>query len=506
MTTEEELEQLRQENRALREVKQELREGLGQAIQAIEALQERVKELEELRRENSALRAEGTRLQEQLRALQEQLAKTSRNSSRPPSADHFHRQPKSLRKKSGKKPGGQAGHPGHHLSLVDTPDHVEVYPVHHCASCQHDLRTQPALLPERRQVIDLPVKRVLITEHRVEEKHCPACQHVTRAAFPAQVNAPVQYGASIHALAVYLVQYQLLPYARVSETLSDLLGVCLSPGTVQTLVQQCYQQLADVEQQIKSALQQAPVIHQDETGMFVNGKCHWMHVCSTNSLTHYGVHATRGKAAMDAIGIVTRFHGTSVHDGWHSYQGYFCTHALCNVHHLRELIFVAEVLKQPWADQMKELLLEMKETVEQARACDQSALDRLTRLHLLERYEHLLAAGYAANPWVPPPQMPGRRRTRQSLARNLLDRLSKRQEQVLRFVEDFTVPFDNNLAERDIRMVKVQQKVSGGFRHQRGASMFCRIRGYLSTMRKQNQPILAALQQTLLGQPILPAF
>ena len=218
------------------------------------------------------------------------------------------------------------------------------------------------------------------------------------------------------------------------------------------------------------------------------------------------MHATRGKAAIDAIGIVTRFHGTSVHDGWHSYQGYFCTHALCNVHHLRELIFVAEVLKQPWADQMKELLLEMKETVEQARACGQSALDRLTRLHLRERYEHLLAAGYTANPRVPPPQMPGRRRTRQSLARNLLDRLSKRQEQVLRFVEDFTVPFDNNLAERDIRMVKVQQKVSGGFRHQRGASMFCRIRGYLSTMRKQNQPILAALQQTLLGQPILPAF
>ena len=184
MANKDELEQLRQENQALREVKQALREGLGQAIQAIETLQERVKELEELRRENSALREEGRRLQEQLLALQEQLAKNSRNSSRPPSADHFHRQPKSLREKSGKKPGGQAGHQGHHLSLVDTPDHLEVYPVHHCASCQQDLRTQPALATERRQVIDLPVKRVLITEHRVEEKRCPACQHVTRAAFP----------------------------------------------------------------------------------------------------------------------------------------------------------------------------------------------------------------------------------------------------------------------------------------------------------------------------------
>jgi transposase len=301
---------------------------------------------------------------------------------------------------------------------------LEVYAVQHCAFCQHDLRAEPALVPERRQVLDLPVKRVLITEYRVEEKHCPACQHVTRAAFPAQVNAPVQYGASIHALAVYLVQYQLLPYARVSELLCDLLGVCLSPGTVLTVVQQCYPQLADVEQQIKSALQQAPVLHQDETGMCVNGKCHWMHVCSTRTLTHYGVHAKRGKAALDAIGIVTGFHGTSVHDGLHSYQGYFCTHALCNVHHLRELLFVAEVLHQPWAEQMKELLLEMKETVEHARAGGQRALDPLTRLQLRQRCEQLLGAGYRANPAMAPPLMPGRRRTRQSLARTLLDRLA----------------------------------------------------------------------------------
>jgi transposase len=223
----------------------------------------------------------------------------------------------------------------------------------------YNRREVATLVPERRQVFELPVKRVRITEYRVEEKHCPACQRVTRAAFPAPVNAPVQYGASIPASGVYLVQYQLLPYARVSELLSDLLGVCLPPGTVQTLVQQCSRQLADVEQHIKSALRQAPVLHQDETGLFVKGKCHWMHVCSTNTLTHYGVHAKRGKAALDAMGMVTGFHGTSVHDGWHSYQGYFCTHALCNVHHLRELIFVAEVLHQPWAEQMKELLLEI---------------------------------------------------------------------------------------------------------------------------------------------------
>lgn len=513
MTRDEELEQLRHENSGLREArrsldteleqlrqaKQELREGLRQAIQAIESLHERVKELEQLRAENTALRQEVGR-------LQDQLAKDSHNSSRPPSSDRFHRQPKSLRKKSGKKPGGQPGHQGHQLTLVDPPDHLEVHAVQRCANCQHDLSAEPARLPERRQVIDLPTKRLLVTEHRVEEKQCPACHQLTRAAFPASVSAPVQYGASIHAFAVYLVQYQLVPYARASELLADLLGVSLSEGTVQTVVQQCATQLAGVEQQIKSALAHAPVIHQDETGVFVNGKRHWMHVCSTKTLTHYGVHAKRGQAGMDAIGIVTRFHGTSVHDGLQSYQGYFFTHALCNVHHLRELTFVAEELQQAWAEQMIDLLLEMKQSVEHAQACGQSELDRLTRLRLRERYEELVAAGYAANPYQPPPQLPGKRRHRQSPARNLLDRLSKHQEQVLRFTEDFMVPFDNNQAERDIRMAKVQQKVSGGFRHERGATMFCRIRGYLSSMRKQGLPILAALQQTLLGRPILPAF
>jgi transposase len=260
MTKDEELERLRHEKSAwrearrsldselehLRQAKQELREGLRQAIQAIESLHERVKELEHLRAEHTALRQEVER-------LKDQLAKDSHNSSRPPSSDRFHRQPKSLRKKSGKKPGGQPGHQGHQLTLVDTPDHLEVHAVQRCANCQHDLRAEPARLPERRQVIDLPPKRLLVTEHRVEEKQCPACHHLTRAAFPASVSAPIQYGAAIHAFAVYVVQYQLVPSARASELLADRLGVSLSEGSVQTFVQPCATQLAGVEQQIKSA-------------------------------------------------------------------------------------------------------------------------------------------------------------------------------------------------------------------------------------------------------------
>src|SRR5205085_7514413 len=223
MTKDEELEHLRQENRVLREAglgkdqeleqsrkaQQDLREGLRQAIEALEFLQERVKELEQLPAENRALRQEVARLTDQLTALQEQLAKDSHNSSLPPSSDRFHRQPKSLRHKSSKKPGGQIGHKGHHLKLSQTPDLIELHAVERCECCQQDLRTQPATLPERRQVIDLPVKRLVVTEHRVEQKQCPVCHHVTRAGFPAQVSAPIHYGPSIQALAVYLVQYQL---------------------------------------------------------------------------------------------------------------------------------------------------------------------------------------------------------------------------------------------------------------------------------------------------------
>lgn len=208
---------------------------------------------------------------------------------------------------------------------------------------------------------------------------------------------------------------------------------------------------------------------------------------------------------MDAIGIVTHFHGTSVHDGLQSYQGYFFTHALCNVHHLRELTCIEEEYKQAWAGKRKDLLLLLKRTVEQAQAQGQTSLDRLTRPHLGFRSQDILAEGYLANP-PDPPNLPKKRRNKQHPARKLLDRLSTHQEQVVRFLEDCAVPFDNNQAERDIRMVKVQQKVSGGFRHDPGATMFSRIRGSLSTMRKQGQPMVTALQQTLLGQPVLPTF
>jgi transposase len=496
MTKDEELEQLRAEKTVLcerlrrkdeeleqsQQANQDLRAGLKQAIEAIEYLQERVK------------------------ALEGQQAKDSHNSNLPPSSDGFVRPPKSLRQKSGKKPGGQQGHRGHHLRQVETVDEVLLHPVERCEHCQQDLRAQSAEMPERRQVMELPVKRLWVTEHRVEEKQCPVCFHLTRAPFPATVKAPAQYGTSIQTLATYLVEGQVVPYARASQLLQELLGVPLSVGSIASFVKSSHQELAEVEKELKAALVKVAVLNQDETGLRVGTKGWWVHVCSTDRLTHYAAHPSRGRKALDAIGIAPQFAGTSVHDGLVSYQGYGFTQALCNVHHLRELTFVEEELKQPWARQMKDLLLDMKAEVERAKALGKQELDVLLLARFLRRYDEILTEGYLANPPPPPPHKRTPGRPKQSPARNLLDRLSERKWAVLRFLHDFAVPFDNNQAERDLRMIKVQQKVSGCFRTEQGVAMFCRIRSYLSTLRKQGIELLSALEHTLLGHPVLPAF
>src|SRR2546421_6072097 len=379
MRSDEELEQLQTEKRVLCErlrrkdeeleqshrANQDLREGLKQAIMAIESQQERVKTLQGLI----------DFLQERVKTLEGQQAKNSHNSHLPPSFDRFVRPAKSLRKKSGKKPGGQIGHRGHHLQQVEQPDHILIHPVERCERCQHDLREQKACVPERRQVMDLPPKRLWVTEHRVEEKQCPGCFHLTRANFPASVKAPAQYGTSIQSLATYLVEGQCVPYARASQLLQELLGVQLSAGSIATFVKSCHQQLAEVETSLKAAVVQTKLIHQDETALHVGTTGRWVHVCSTARLTHYAAHPSRGRKALDAIGIAPQFRGKSRHDGWKSYQSYAFTQAWCNVHHLRELTFVEEELKQAWARKMKELLLSMKAEVERAKAADQPDLD-----------------------------------------------------------------------------------------------------------------------------------
>jgi transposase len=266
--------------------------------------------------------------------------------------------------------------------------------------------------------------------------------------------------------------------------------------------------LAPVEEQIKAALRQAPVLHVDETGVRRGGQLAWAHVASTSRLTHYAIHRQRGSEATEAIGILPGFRGVSVHDGWVSYQTYIaCRHALCNVHHLRELTFVAEEERQAWAKELKELLLAMRAAADQARRQGWTQVLELQRMGFHRRYRALLARGRLANPPPDTPRRPGQRgRRAQAPTRNLLERLTLHEDQVLAFLDDLTIPFDNNQAERDLRSFKVQQKISGCFRSETGAVAYARIRGYLATLRKQGRALLAALETVFTGHPLAPEF
>jgi transposase len=458
--------------------------------------------------ELAALKAENAHLREQVEALvqelQARLAKDGHNSGNPPSSDGLGRKSHSLRQKSGKKPGGQLGHRGEMLRLMATPDVVREERPAVCDSCQQPL-SQDALVVgrERRQVADVPPVRLRISEHQALSVRCPACQHVSVGSFPAEAPSRAQYGPRLRALAVYLLEQQLIPYARVRALLLDLFGASVSLGTLVRWVHQAAETLEPVEEQIKAALQRGPVLHSDETGVRRAGALAWAHVASTNRLTHYAIHPKRGAQATEAIGLLPHYRGVSVHDGWAPYRvNTTCQHALCNIHHLRELTYREEQDQQAWAKDLKGLLLAMKAATEQERSQGSACLPAALRQVFVARYEALLAAGLAANP---PPQRVGRRRGRvkQSPARNLLERLWLNQRAVLAFLDDLAVPFDNNQAERDLRMLKVQQKISGSFRSETGAAAFARIRGYLSTLSKHSQGLLAALESLFAGQPLV---
>lgn len=445
-------------------------------------------------------------LENRLKEVENQLKKDSRNSSKPPSGDGFKKRTKSLRKKSDRPSGGQKGHPGSTLEWSETVDEVVVHPVNECQGCGQSLASVVAIEHEVRQVHELPPLQLEVIEHQAEVKCCPQCETVSRGEFPADVNSVVQYGSGLRGLMVYLMAAQLLPSERTCEVLSEVFGCEVSEGTLYNAREQCFEQLESVEAQIKAGVEASAVGHFDETGLRVNSKLWWLHVASTAELTYYFVHAKRGKAAMDEMAVLPTFKGTSVHDGWSSYAQYDCTHALCNAHHLRELRFVVERYQQPWAAEMMTLLVDIKTAVDDAKAAGASVLRPLQLIVFEQSYQRILTQGFAANP--PPPvdeTAPKKRgRPKQSRPKNLLDRLHNQRTAVLAFMVDFQVPFDNNQAERDIRMMKLKQKISGCFRSLVGAQQFCRIRSYISTLRKQGLPLLKALRQTFLGNPILP--
>ncbi len=452
--------------------------------------------------ENAALRSEN-------QALRGRLAKDSHNSSKPPSSDGPgapKRVPKSLRGVSGRRPGGQPGHVGHSLALVEPPDEVVVHQPAACGGCGAALAEAPVLRTERRQVIELPVVRAQVIEHRAETRGCPGCGQATTAPFPADVLAPIQYGPGVATLAVYLHQEQLLPVERTGRVLGEAFGCPISNGTLERMVARCADAVTDVVAAIKQAVIAAAVVHADETGLSLNGTTAWLHVAGTDRLTWYAAHPKRGQAALDALGVLPAARGRVVHDGLASYWHYAqCTHALCNAHHLRELTFVEEHLKQPWAGQLKTLLLEIKEAADRARADGVPALSAEAQQGWAARYAALVAEGLRLNPPAPPAG--GKRgRPKRSPAGNLALRLSTHQAETLAFMIDLRVPFDNNQAERDLRMMKVRQKISGCFRSLDAVDRFCLIRSYVCTLRKQGLPILASLADAFRGHPPVPAL
>jgi transposase len=442
-------------------------------------------------------------LTSRLKAVEGQQAKDSHNSSKPPSSDGLSHKTRSQRQKSAKKSGGQAGHVGRTLKLVEQPDTVVMHRPVQCAHCQHALGGIAGEVVERRQVHDLPPLRLVVNEHQMAQVRCPQCQQLTRASFPADVVATTQYGAGVRALAVYLQQYQLVPGERTCEALADLCGCEVSEGTLARWVEQAAQTLAPSIEQIAEYVRRGRLQHADETGVRLHGKLHWVHVNSTRWLTHLAWHAKRGYDALEAIGIWPHFAGRTMRDRWASYDRYSCAMSLCVAHLLRDLTYLEEHEQQEWAKEMKDVLLGMHLAAAHWRDQGASSLPALERDEWVAQYFAVLVQGFAAQPSALPQEVPRQRgRRKQTPAKNLLDDLLRRAEQVLAFLDDLSLPFTNNQAERDLRMVKVQQKISGTFRSEAGISAFCRIRSYLSTMRKQGRPMLAALSAVFAGHPL----
>lgn len=443
---------------------------------------------------------------QKIHELEARLSKNSSNSSKPPGSDGFKKDPKtkSQRGKSGKKPGGQNGRIGKTLKQVETPDNIVIHAPDSCKNCSFSLsEIEGVCSEEKRQVFEIPEPKVEVTEHRTEIKTCPCCGKISKGSFPENVKAPVQYGEHVQVLATYFKNQHLIPAERVCQIFEDVFGISLSAGTCSKIDKKLFAKLESFETNLKAFLLASKVLHFDETGMRCKKKLHWIHVASSEAATFYGIHAKRGQEAIEAFDILPKFQGTACHDHWFPYFAYNqVKHALCNAHHLRELTFIHENEKEEWAGEMKLFLLKSKKIVEDNAAKGCLSDNQITTLQ--QEYAQIVLKGLKYHLTLQPLVAGKRGRKKQRPGKNLLDRLSDKYKCVLLFLNDFSVPFTNNLGERDIRMNKVKQKVSGCFRTVEGGEFFCRIRSYISTARKQGWRIWDALVDAVRGSPKQP--
>jgi transposase len=430
--------------------------------------------------------------------LQGKQSLNSQNSSKPPSTDAPWK-PKSERQKSTRANGAQKGHKGQTLKWQTNPDQVLTHSPTGTCECGLDLTKASVSSVLKRQMLDLPELRILVTEHHFETRVCPCGKQHSRS-IPKEFSVPVQYGFRVKSLTVYLLNTQFMSLKRCELFFSEVMKASISQGSLVNWQAQAFKSLEFVEQRIAKAIQASSVVHGDETGIHVHGKLQWWHSASTPFLTHYHVAQQRGLAGMFKGGILELFKGVLVHDCWKAYFKLSAVHALCNAHLLRELTRVFETTKQDWALRLKTLLYTMKTCVESI-----EGLSEDKRVELELDFRNLVMEGLQANPLLERTEhtLGKRGRVGQGFTRSLLIRLETHEASWLRFLKDVRVPFDNNLAERDVRMVKVREKVSGGSRGL-GAVWFARIRGYISTLRKQGQDVFQAFEQLFAGCVVLP--
>ena len=440
------------------------------------------------------LRQEIELLKAELRELKACLKRDSDTSNQPPSKDPPWK-PKSERQKSERSSGGQRGHLGKTLKFSDQPDDIQPLPLAGACPCGHVWDQVQVSDWLARQVHDLPEIRLHVTEYQAEVKICPKCGCRGQASFPEHVPGQVQYGPGLHALTTYLNVVHFVPLARVSKITDALYGASISDGTVALNIQLASERLKPFEDDLKAGLRRQAVLHADETGAKVNGKLNWFHVACFAGGTLYTLHPQRGYEAIQAAGVLPDFAGVVVHDAWNTYFRLLGEHALCNAHLLRELRKLDEHDQQPWAGELRR---ELQQVYHQQKS---GVLSEQQKRAFYTRFDELVLAGLEANPVQEP--IPKRRgKTKQLPGRNLALRCQQHRTAMLRFLERADVPFDNNQAERDIRMLCVKRKVSGGFRSVMGGEAFCRIRSFTSTLQKQGLSVWDGLVDVFRG--VLP--
>jgi len=478
--------------------------------------------LEKILLELTLVKQENVKLKEiivkqdlEIKELKRRLNLDSSNSSKPPSTDDGFKNKNDdkndSKDKSNKKPnkkkdrGAQKGNPGNNLKRVDNPDKIEILEINSCKNCNHSLENIEAKSISTKQVFDIPKIEMEVTEIQQHSKVCPCCNTLNKPNFPEELKSYVQYGDNIKAFIAYLNTYQMIPYERIIELIEDFTSHKISSGTIYNILDKFYDKLEPYENSIKELLLKSPVINVDETGTRVKDKLHWTHTVSTSAITYYMIHQKRGGEAINDMAILPFYKGIAVHDHWKPYYKYNCIHSFCNAHHLRELVGIIENEEVRWAKDMHILLTNMNNYIYKLKENGKTEPSKGKKQQFYQEYGDICKS---AQKFYPPPTeilkvansgceanfpRKTKRKPKQSKGKNLLDRFIKYKNETLRFFINLLVPFTNNLAERDLRMIKVKEKISGTFASFKGAEIFNRIRGYISTVKKNNKSVLKKL-------------